>query len=138
VSQVPPHNLVGQMVNLSAEALVAAEVGHTRKIDDRETSFGESWEQTLRLAGAYEGIEVSEAAQIRWKDSEARSLSQTVDALGKMATMLKVPPQVLWSRIPGVTDQDVADWRAELVSTDPVAQLISELERQVAPNGVNA
>lgn len=137
VSQVPPHNLVGQMVNLSAEALVAAEVGHTRKIDDRETSFGESWEQTLRLAGAYEGIPVSEQAQIRWKDSEARSLSQTVDALGKMATMLKVPPQVLWSRIPGVTDQDVADWRAELVSTDPVAQLIGELERQVAPSGID-
>lgn len=138
VSQVPPHNLVGQMVNLSAEALVAAEAGHTRKIDDRETSFGESWEQALRLAAGFEGLEVSEAAQIRWKDSEARSLSQTVDALGKMAQMLKVPPQVLWSRIPGVTDQDVADWRAELVSTDPVAQLIGELERQVQPSGGNA
>lgn len=138
VSQVPPHNLVGQMINLSAEALVAAEVGHNRKMDDRETSIGESWEQLLRLAASYDGVTVSDSAQVRWRDSEARSLSQTVDALGKMAQMLKVPPQVLWGKIPGVTDQDVTDWRAELTSSDPVAQLLSEIERQATPvDGVN-
>src|SRR5690606_5097180 len=50
VSQTPPHHLLGQMANLSAEALAAAESGLQRKISERKSSFGESHEQTLRLA----------------------------------------------------------------------------------------
>ncbi len=133
VSQVPPHNLLGQMVNLSAEALVAAEVGHSRKMSEREVSFGESWEQVLSLAGAYRGREVPADAQVRWRDTEARSLSQTVDALGKIAQMLEVPVEALWEKIPDVTQQDVESWKALRQSGDAFAALEAELERQAAP-----
>lgn len=129
VSQVPPHNLLGQMVNLSAEALVAAEVGANRKNADRETTLGESWEQWFSLVGRYTGRKLGDGAQVRWKDTEARSLAQTVDALGKMAQMLGVPVEALWERIPGVTQQDVDTWK-QLRSSDVLATLAADLQRQ--------
>jgi hypothetical protein len=136
VSQVPPHNLIGQMVNLSAEALVAAEVGSNRKNADREMTLGESWEQWFGLAGRYQGIPLGEGAQVRWKDTEARSLAQTVDALGKMVQMLGVPAEAAWERIPGVTDQDVASWKS-LRSADQLNGLFTELDRQTQPDATD-
>lgn len=133
VSQVPPHNLLGQMVNLSAEALVAAEVGHSRKIAEREITFGESWEQALWLAGYYSGFEVTDGAQVRWRDTEARSLAQTVDALGKMVTMLGVPPEATWERIPGVTQQDIDAWKQMVREGDAIGLLRETLDRHTQP-----
>lgn len=117
VSQTPAHELLGDMVNLSAEALAAARASLTAKVEERQHTFGESWEQTLRLASWAMGDTAAArdySAQVRWKDTEIRSLAQAADALGKIATMLAVPVEVLWEKIPGWTDQDVA--RAKLIA----------------------
>lgn len=110
VSQTPPHNLIGEMINLSAEALAAAETGASRKKMERQHSFGESWEQVLRLGASIMGDEAAATdmlAQVRWRDVESRSLAQAADALGKLAQMLGVPVELLWEKIPGWTQQDV-------------------------------
>jgi hypothetical protein len=133
ISQTPVHELIGQMVNLSAEALVAAEAGQRRKVAERQTSFGESWEQVLSLAGSIASFEVDEDAQVRWRDTESRALSTVVDALGKMAQMLNIPPQELWERIPGVTQQDVERWKTTAEQSDAFAQLTEVLNRQGNP-----
>jgi hypothetical protein len=130
ISQTPAHELLGQMVNLSAEALVAAEASQRRKITEREMSFGESWEQALALAGRIQGVEQGSGAQVRWRDTESRALSATVDALGKMAAMLGVPVQELWEKIPGVTQQDVERWKTTVTEGDPIASLEALLARQ--------
>jgi hypothetical protein len=133
ISQVPPHNLLGQMANLSAEALAAAEAGQSRKIAERKASFGESWEQVLRMGAAFSGDFESAndmGAQVVWRDTEARSLSSTVDALGKLAQMLGVPPQELWDQIPGVSAQDVERWRATAAEGDSLGQFAAMLDRQ--------
>jgi hypothetical protein len=134
VSQTPPHHLLGQMANLSAEALAAAESGLQRKISERKSSFGESHEQTLRLAAlaakdrkGWEDVH----AQIVWRDTEARALASTVDALGKLAQMLQVPPQELWERIPGVTQTDVQRWKKTAERADPREQLNQIIDRQM-------
>lgn len=133
ISQVPPHNLLGQMANLSAEALVAAESGQQRKITERKASFGESWEQVLRMAAWFNG-DMDNAndmsAQVVWRDTEARSLSSTVDALGKLAQMLGVPPQELWDQVPGVTAQDVDRWRAAAATGDSLGAFAAMLDAQ--------
>ena len=131
ISQTPPHYLLGKLVNLSAEALAAAEAGQRRKIAEREVLFGESWEQTIGLAARLEGLEVTEGAQVRWRDTEARALASTVDALGKMAQMLNIPPVVLWEKIPGWTQQDVERARAEAANADPIGDLTAVLDRQM-------
>jgi hypothetical protein len=110
VSQTPPHHLLGVAANLSAEALAAAEASLSRKVVERKHLFGESWEQVLRLAAHVNGDDTGASdleAQVRWADMESRSLAQAADALGKLATMLGVPPEMLWEKIPGWTDQDV-------------------------------
>jgi SPP1 Gp6-like portal protein len=111
LSQTPVHELVGALVNLSAEALVAAEAGHRRKVNERQASFGESWEEVLALAGEVGGFSVAEDAQVRWRDTESRAFAATVDALGKLVTMMGVPAEELWERIPNVTQQDVQRWK---------------------------
>lgn len=131
ISQTPPHYLLGKLVNLSAEALAAAEAGQRRKIAEREVLFGEAWEQTIALAAGLEGLETSDSAQVRWRDTEARALASTVDALGKMAQMLNVPPQVLWEKIPGWTQQDVERAKAVAQSADSLGSLTALLDRQM-------
>jgi hypothetical protein len=112
LSQTPAHELIGELVNLSAEALVAAESGHDRKVDERKTMLGESHEQTLRLVGTLAGTKVPDDAQVVWRETSARAFSATVDALGKLCKMLGIPAEELWERIPGATRQDVERWKA--------------------------
>jgi len=133
ISQTPAHELLGQLVNLSAEALAAAEASSRRKIAERATSWGESWEQVLSLAAKIQyGITPDPMAEVRWRDTEARSMAQMVDALGKLATMLGVPVQELWERVPGVTQQDVRRWKAAAAQGDAFGQLEQMLERQAS------
>lgn len=133
ISQVPPQALLGQMANLSAEALAATEAGKDRRAAEIETSLGESFEQYLRLAANIAGSPAAagdDSAQVRWADTTARSLAQVVDALGKMATMLGIPPQGLWDRVPDATDQDIAEWKALAESNDVLGQLAGQFARQ--------
>lgn len=113
IAQVPPHYLLGGMVNISAEALAAAEAGLSRKVGERKTIFGEAWGRVMRLcaflSGDFAAAEDTEARFI-WRDTEARSLSATADALGKLKTMLEVPAEALWEMIPGVTPFQRAEW----------------------------
>ncbi len=130
LSQTPVHELIGELVNLSAEALAAAEAGRDRKVDERQTIVGESHEQTFWLAGQASGIEIPADAEVRWRDTSARAFSATVDALGKLVTMLGIPPQELWERVPGATRQDVERWKAAAESGDSFRVLADMLERQ--------
>lgn len=136
ISQTPPHHLLGKLVNLSAEALAAAEAGHRRKINARQKTLGESWERVFALVARIERRPVDIGAQVRWQDTEARSLAQTVDALGKLATMLNVPPDVLWERVPGVTQRDVSEWRRRSAEADPLGNLAGILKRQASELGL--
>lgn len=136
LSQVPPYHLLGHMVNLSAEALAAARDGLDRKTGERQALFGEAWEQTLRLAALASGDTKSwedTAAQVVWRDTSARSLAQTVDALGKLVTMLGVPPTELWEKIPGVTQTDVGRWKAVAEKGDAMNRLNGIIAKQMSP-----
>ncbi|MCD0450776.1 phage portal protein [Actinocorallia sp. API 0066] len=133
VSQTPAHELLGQLVNLSAEALAAAEAGQRRAVAENQTVIGEAHEQALALAGAYQGLAPDPSAAVRWRDTEARSLGLVVDALGKMAQMLGIPPQALWERVPGVSDDDLERWRTLAAEGDAFARLQATIERQMNP-----
>jgi hypothetical protein len=134
LSQTPVHELVGKLVNLSAEALAAAEQGHERKVGERKTSFGESHEQMLWLAGKYQDVKVELDAEVVWRDTSARSFAAIVDGLGKLAQMLNVPAEELWLKIPGVTQQDVERWKATAAQGDSFDKLSQLLDRQTKPN----
>jgi hypothetical protein len=133
VSQTPAHELLGQLVNLSAEALAAAEASHRRKVAERQAVLGEAWEQVLSLAAEISGNPSDPSAYVRWRDTEARSLAQVADALGKLVTMLGVPPQELWEKIPGVSQQEVERWKARAAEGSALEQLARVLTEQAKP-----
>lgn len=130
LSQTPVHELIGELVNLSAEALAAAEAGRDRKVDERQTLAGESHEQMFWLVGRYDGVDVPNEAEVRWRDTSARAFAATVDGLGKLATMLGIPRQELWERVPGASRQDIERWKAAAQTGDAFADLARLLERQ--------
>lgn len=128
-SQTPTHELTGQLVNLSAEALAAARAALTQRVYERQQTFGRSHTQALKLAAFLEGN--NDYAQdvngrVTWQDMEVRSMSQAVDALGKAAQMLMVPPAALWGRIPGVEKSDVDEWRRLAEESDPIERMRNE------------
>ncbi len=139
VTQTPPHHLLGQISNLSAEALAAAEASLNRKVEERKHAFGESHEQVLRLASHVAGDRPGAtdfSAQVRWRDMESRSLAQAADALGKLAQMLQVPVEMLWEKVPGWTQTDVN--RAKQLASEGggIEALMQELMSAGAPGAV--
>jgi len=139
ISQTPPHYLLGQIANLSAEALTAAETALSRKVEEFKHSFGESWERVFRLAAELEG-EGSSAedfeGEVKWRDMENRSMAQAADALGKLGDNLGIPKRGLWPRVPGATARELELWE-ELADQDPeiaMAQAMSRATLHTAQN----
>lgn len=142
VSQTPAFEMLGQMANLSAEALAAAKSSQTAKSDERKHTLGEDHEQFIRLgchmAGDADGAS-DFLSQVRWADTSIRSLAQAADAYGKMVESLKLPPEILWPKIPGMTQQDVDEAKALVEKAGGMETLIqSLLTGQTDPNGLPA
>lgn len=113
VSQTPSTTLTGKVSNLSAEAIAEIRAGLSQKQDQDKRALREAHNQLLRLGAHIEGDEQAAndfRSRVTWQDTEIRSLSQAVDAYGKAAQMLEVPPRALWGRIPGVEQADVEEW----------------------------
>lgn len=113
-TRTPPHYLMGEIVNSSAEALKAAEAGLVARVRAKMLTFGESWEDAVRLAFAWQG-DAERATNSRietiWRDPETRTEAERVDAITKLAS-IGVPQEALWSMIPGMTPQKLSRWRA--------------------------
>ena len=106
--------LNGGVSNISADALVELRAGLNQKVYERQMSFGKSHVQSLRLAAHLEGNETAATdydARLEWRDTRIRPWGQTVDALGKAAQMLGVPPQELWEEHPWLDQTDLEDMR---------------------------
>lgn len=132
LSQTPPHNILGEISNLSAEALDAAEKALQRKVDEFKASFGESWERVFRIAaeiGSFPGADDFHG-EVIWRDMAASgSISQVADALGKLHESVGVPKRALWWRIPNVTANEVAMWERLYQEDNPDAALASATTR---------
>lgn len=137
IAQLAPQGLgLSGIHNVSGDALALIKDGETRKSGEITTSFGESWEMYARLAANMHGdtdTAGDSSLEVRWKDLNTSSLSQVIDALGKMATMLGVPPESLWSKIPGFTDQDIARSKRAVTQADLMAQLQETVKAETVP-----
>lgn len=109
-AQVPPHHIMGVSAQMQPESLAAAEGSLNRLSVMTKTNSGEMLEKLSRTSAYIRGdLEEARAfdMQVRWKDHEVRSLSQAADALGKLATQVGVPQEMLFEMLPGWTDLDV-------------------------------
>lgn len=133
VSQTPVHELLGQFVNLSAEALEAARSSHHAAIEENRTMAGESHEQALNLAGSMAGVASDPSASVIWRDTRVRSLQEAAVGLGTLSEKLGIPPRALWHRVPGVAQHEVARWE-ELAAQqgDTLEEFERLLDRQAS------
>lgn len=108
-AQISPAQVTGKMMNVSAEALAAAEANQQRKLQAKRDAFGESWEQVFRLTAEMDGDESTAAdsgAEVMWRDTEARAFGAVVDGLTKLVSV-GVPVDQVLTMIPGLTQQQV-------------------------------
>lgn len=126
ISQTPPHFMLGQIANISADALKAAELALSRKVEELRSSFGESWERVFRIALQMQDESLNAEdylGEVVWRDTGVSSLAQSADALGKFAENLGIPKRGLWPRVPNVSRQELREW-GELLEEDNEAQQI--------------
>lgn len=132
LSQTPAHFVLGQIANLSAEALQAAETALSRKVDEYRSSFGESWERVFRLAGVLAGDTAMAddfEGEVVWRDVEARSMAAIADALGKLRQNVDAPARGLWEMIPGITQTQLTRWEELREEEDVEARQAEALSR---------
>jgi hypothetical protein len=113
LTKTPPDYLLGQMVNLSGEALTAAERGLVSAVVERQNAFAGGLREFVRLGHLANGdpAAASGLAQGRvvWRDPQYRTEGEHVDALLKMRA-LGVPDEALWERLPGVDQTEIDRW----------------------------
>lgn len=144
-SRTPPSYLMAGMgIFPSGESVRATEWGLSRKVESRQQSYGDAWSEVLRLCGQASNnkrLATDMGLQVVWKDVEARSESEIVDALIKMGT-LGVPWPALWQRW-GASPEEIEEWRQKLEEQSAVAAQLAQtaatpLAKQAAQQGYPA
>jgi hypothetical protein len=118
ISRTPPHYLLGQSGAFpSGESLKATETGLVAKVKARQLTFGESWEEVIRLGlvAMEDARGADDTLEVIWRDPESKGLGELVDALVKLKT-LGVPDEALWERY-GASQTEIARWRAQAART---------------------
>ncbi|RIH58420.1 phage portal protein [Streptomyces sp. SHP22-7] len=112
-TRTPPHYLLGEMSNIAADALTAAESGLVAKVVDKQIQFGADTREIMRLealaAGDTARAESLAMGKVLWRDAQFRSEAQYADALTKYKA-IGVPDEALWRMIPGVEPEQVEAW----------------------------
>ncbi|MFI9786826.1 phage portal protein [Kitasatospora sp. NPDC051984] len=139
LADVPPRYLArSNLVNLSADALAAAETSFKRFLSTLQDSLGESWESVFRLCARAAGrgeIEQDES-QVEWAEKATRSLAQSADAMVKLMQQ-GVPLSVALRKVPGFSQADIdeAVKAAEEAARKAEAAEAAALKQQEATAG---
>lgn len=137
LTKTPAHYLLGEMVNLSADAIRAAEAALVAKARRHARALGESWEEVIRLGfrvmDAQDSRGQDQSAQIIWADPESRSLAERADAALKLKDLL--PWQPVAEKVLGATPQEIQRWQ-DYRNADGLSALMTQANP--AGNGVAA
>lgn len=128
IAQVPPQYLLGDMANLSGDALDSAESTLGSLADDMKREFGSSWEDVISLADRSVGGDgLSLASEVIWGDAVAKSFGVVVDGVQKLIST-GFPREAAWEMIPGSTQVKVQSWvkmaDAEIAEGNPYANAL--------------
>jgi hypothetical protein len=129
-TRTPQHYLVGKMANLSGDALIAAETGLVKKVQEKQLWFGQALREAFALMALARGETAKAAAlsggSVLWADTESRNIAQLTDSLLKLK-QIGFPFEFLASRF-GLNPTEVADlmrMREREAELDPVAAMMN-------------
>ena len=111
-TRTPPQYLLGDMANLSADALVAAESGLVAKVMQRREPFADGFEEAMRLALRIDGLDRDEdlGLQTIWRNPQFRAPAQEIAALVQAVQVLGMPQEAAWERM-DITPDEIARWK---------------------------
>lgn len=128
-TRTPQHYLIGRMANLSADALLAAETGLVKRVEEKQLWYGQALRELFALIALAQGDDEKakslRAGYMLWADAESRSQAQLADALLKLK-QIGFPFQFLAQKF-GLTPAEVVDLLAMI-----------ERENQLDPLGAAA
>ena len=106
----------GSISNVSTDTAAMIEAAHQRELAIKRESYGESWEQVIRLAVAMQGDpEPAAEAEVVWRETQARAFGAVVDGITKLAAIPAgsegVPIEDMLDLIPGMTQQRMTSIR---------------------------
>lgn len=109
---IPMYGITGNLSNVSENTAALVEKAHQQKLSIKRELLGEKWELVIRLAAEMAGLEApNAAAEVVWRETEARSFAQVVDGMVKLASVpdnaAGVPIEELLDFIPGMTQQRI-------------------------------
>lgn len=114
IAQIPLTDFLPQTGQpASGEAREASEIKLRKKAERKQRSFGEGWEEAMRLAFRQLGDEQranETACKAVWRSAGVEPSASKIDALSKERDSLHVPLEVLWERA-GYTPTDRARFR---------------------------
>ncbi|NUS29807.1 MAG: phage portal protein [Streptomyces sp.] len=128
-TRTPQHYLIGRMANLSGDALIAAETGLVKRVEEKQLWFGQALREVFQLICLARGEDDKGKAlaggSVLWKDPQSRNLAQLTDSLLKLK-QIGFPFEWLALRF-GLTPTEVTtlmDMRAREAEQDPVAAML--------------
>lgn len=135
---IDPNMLTGDIINVSSGSLGALKDSTTQQLNIYKMIFGEAWEQVFRVAalanGDYATIDdVDLTAKTRWRDDTHSEYLDTVNMLAILVDKLDVPPEALWTKVPGMDEQDLEAWQKaadKAKENDPMAALAAAAAKQ--------
>jgi hypothetical protein len=138
-TRTPQHYLIGKMANLSGDALLAAETGLVKRVEEKHLWFGQALREVARLILLARGEDAKakamRAGSVLWADAESRSYAQLADALLKLRD-IGFPFEWLALKY-GLTPTEVANvvaMKSREMEMDPVAAAASLLTQR-PPSG---
>lgn len=111
-SGTPPYAfLLGDMVNVAADALARIEGTHLATVRSLADEIDESFVEIMRLALLIEGDERAKdpALSVIWGEFEQRTASEQI-LLAQGAKALGAPDDVVFAMLPGVDQAEAARW----------------------------
>lgn len=120
VSRTPAYYLrpVGGGDVPSGEALKQLESGLVKRAQERQLTFGQSWEDAFgmayRLAQTFGNVPKVDPLRVQcvWSDANVRNeLAQA--QIGQVYKGLGVPDNTIWQYVLGFTPTDIAGWKAD-------------------------
>jgi hypothetical protein len=110
-TRTPQHYLVGKMANLSGDALIAAETGLVKRVEEKQLWFGQALREVFSLVALAQGNDSKalaiSAGRVMWADAQSRSIAQLTDSLLKLK-QIGFPFEFLALRY-GLTPTEVVD-----------------------------
>lgn len=133
-TSTPPYAyLIGDMVNVAADALARIEGNQVAKVQRHARQLGERHEEYMRLALKAEGnvLAADTASSVQWAELESRTSKELVE-LAKEAKAMGLPPEVYLAYMPGIDQQEARRLAIQMAGAELLANTeLDQVDEQV-------